>query len=90
MTKTSKTKTAAAPKKIELVVTFGAWVKKAKARGDVATLLATLRDDKKVKDDTSLKVVEKRYGTEPEFPTLVARYMAYNARLAKSDGAAAA
>jgi hypothetical protein len=68
-------------KKIDYVVSFGTWISKSKARGDVAELVKTIRADKRVTEATALKGAEKKYGSDNGFPVLVQRYTAYNRRL---------
>lgn len=63
---------------------FGEFVRtKARARGDVAGLVGTIRGDKKVTNDTKLVNAKKKFGTDPNWETLVKRYNAHVAKVSK-------
>jgi len=63
-------------------ITFGTWVRSARARGEAGTLLITIREDKKITEKTPLKSAETKYGTDPLFATLANRYANYCKKLA--------
>lgn len=73
--KTTKAAAVAAP-----AVSFGTWLKTARARGEVADLIKTLKADKKITDKSTLKYVLGKYSAEIGMGIVSDRYEAYAKR----------
>ena len=74
--------------KAPLDITFGTWLKSARARGEVGALVIELKSDKKIKDDAKLANVSKRYADRPGFDVIASRYEGFLKRGYQSKKAA--